>query len=474
MTEKNKNILAVMAAAAIACTLGGCGQEKQESIDRAEFMATLPSVTAFSLEAQSLRAEQTQTDTIEEETVTAVPEDSAVTTAVSFEDEPEDETWKEGLSFPEASDIDDADDNAVPEGEGEGEGGEAASEAETSGETQTESPADTAVTTAAGETARETVPPQTETAVSNASATEETIPVSPAAAVNAVPGTTDTVSAPSQEYDKEFFSSDLFIGDSISTGYSLYGFMDEKNVYAKIGLNPSSVLTKTVPTVYGDIGAADMVGYTLPKRVYIMLGSNGIQWLTTDSMLKSMRSLTEMISLTSPETEIVIVGVPPVTAGYDSTVDNMDVMSAVNEYNSGLSAFAAECGYIYVDPGEILKDSSGYFNSAYAEKDGMHFKSATYKMLLSYLQTRVTEAETAAAAKQAAEEEAARKRTEIEEFAENAGVDDTFKNAVTVMPSEFVTIPEESVAEADLPAEDISGDGGADDSLEPSGEKIED
>ena len=104
----------------------------------------------------------------------------------------------------------------------------------------------------------------------------------------------------------------------------------------------------------------------------------------------------------------------------------------------------------------------------------MHFKSATYKMLLSYLQTRVTEAETAAAAKLAAEEEAARKRTEIEQFAENAGVDDTFKNAVTVMPSEFVTIPEESAPEADLPAEDISGDGGADDSLEPSGEKIED
>lgn len=464
MTEKYKKAFALLTAAAMSCALGGCGEEKPESINRAEFMATLPSVTAFSLEAERIRAEQT--DTLHEETVqeavppeetspseTALQETSDEETVTSVpgetetDGEPEDETWKEGLSFPEIADLD----------------REETAGSETAEETNF-LPTESAVTTQQSAPA-DTAPVQTIAAVSETSGASETIAVSPASAENAALGLSGTVSAPSQEYDEEFFSSDLFIGDSISTGYSLYGFMDEKNVFAKIGLNPSSVMTKSVPTVYGDITVTDMISLLSPKRVYIMLGSNGIQWLSTDSMLRSMRSLTEMISLTSPGTEIVIVGVPPVTAAYDSTVDGLDVMAAVNEYNSGLSEFAAECGFIYVDPGEILKDSTGYFSGSYAENDGMHFKSATYKILLSFIQTKVTQAEQEAAPAAAGGSEA------IAELADKLGVDDTIKNAVTGMPTEFVTLPEETTPDS-TPAEAVAGGKGEPDVWDVSDEKI--
>ncbi|MDE6591704.1 MAG: hypothetical protein K2K57_01390 [Oscillospiraceae bacterium] len=475
MTNKHnigaRRVCAVLLTAALSCTLTGCGEKEPEHPQRpvrtqSTNTFTLPDVDEYRQEADRIReeqAKQTETDVIPEETEAV----GGLSETEPFDEENED--WKEGLSFPSATlaplenEIGESAVNAVTE-----------TVADLSGEeTAVGDMNETALQISAAN------PPQT-ALLANTSAGSETISVSPAAAVNATLGYSGEVSS---EYDKAFFESDLFIGDSISTGYFLYGFMAEKNVFAKIGLNPSSVLTKSVPTVYGEITAADMISYTLPKRVYIMLGSNGIQWLSGESMLRSMKSLTEMINLTSPETEIVIVGVPPVTAAYDATVEGMDIMAAVNDYNSGLAQFAAENSYIFVDPGAILKDSTGYFAGQYAEGDGMHFKSATYKVLLSYIEREVTAAEERAAAMAAAEEEAALAAAGVTESADNADgnvsenenaeddfvesgekvlpddmakvvedVDKTVKNAVTGIPQEFVTLPEALSAKAEKEA----------------------
>lgn len=235
-----------------------------------------------------------------------------------------------------------------------------------------------------GSTASESVTsvPETETAV----VTDCSVPkADPVQAMN----------APSTSYDKEFFTDDLFIGDSISTGYSLYGFFPERNVFAKVGLNPSTVLTKTVSTCFGDIGVADMVAYTIPKRAYIMLGSNGIQWLNPDNMVKSTEKLVNLIHETSAETEVVIISVPPVTPEYASTVSDVNVVDIINRYNAALFKFCDENDLLYVNGFSVLKNSEGYFDYKYAEADGMHFKAAAYKTLLSKIQSDVEEFEAA-------------------------------------------------------------------------------
>ena len=245
-----------------------------------------------------------------------------------------------------------------------------------------------------------------ETTVSAAPAVTETSPQIPAETT--VPATTAahasevvtdcsvpmaevpvTTAAPT-DYDSEFFSEDLFIGDSISTGYSLYGFLNDRNVFAKVGLNPSTVLTKTVSTCFGDIGISDMLTYTTPKRVYIMLGSNGIQWLSVDNMLKSTDTLVTLIKTACPDTEVMIISVPPVTPEYAATVKDIDVMAKINEYNDSLSDYCTEKDMLFVDAASVLKSSTGYFNYSYAESDGMHFKSSAYRTLLSKIQADVT------------------------------------------------------------------------------------
>lgn len=340
-----------------AALLSGCGQP-EETVS-----AELPSVTDYSSAVSSIRSSEIS------ETTSKPAEVSSDSETVS------------------------AGDAASRQTETETSAEESVSETQSEKRSDYIKPSETSVSASVTteKTAEATTAPLQEALHSEASAetielvTECSVP----AASSPAAGTT---------YDSDFFSSDLFIGDSISTGYSLYGFLSDKNVYAKVGLNPSTILTKSVATCYGDIGISTMLSYTMPKRVYIMLGSNGIQWLSVGNMLQSTDTLVDLIKECCPGCDVVIISVPPVTADYDSTVEDVDVMAKINEYNTSLSSYCTANGMLFVDAASILKDETGYFNKTYAESDGMHFKSSAYKTLLSKIQSDVTEFEEANAA----------------------------------------------------------------------------
>lgn len=188
------------------------------------------------------------------------------------------------------------------------------------------------------------------------------------------------------DYDKEFFDDDLFIGDSISTGYSGYGIIDEKNVFAKIGLNPLTALDTEVTTTNGDILLEDELRLTQPKRAYIMLGSNGIDWLACSNMRDAIGDIIDAAAAASPDTQIVCLSIPPVTKEYDEANEELDVMDKINTYNELLEQLCGDKGITYIDITTMLEDNEGYFVYYYAESDGMHFKPTAYKMLLSKIQ----------------------------------------------------------------------------------------
>lgn len=188
------------------------------------------------------------------------------------------------------------------------------------------------------------------------------------------------------DYDEEFFADDLFIGDSISTGYSGYGILNEKNVFAKIGLNPLSALDTEVTTVNGDMILSDAVNLTAPKRAYVMLGSNGIDWLACSNMLDAVSGIVDAIHDASPETQIICLTIPPVTKEYDKANEELDVMDKIHDYNSRLAQLCDDKDIQFIDITTMLEDNEGYFVDYYAETDGMHFKPTAYKMILTKIQ----------------------------------------------------------------------------------------
>lgn len=241
-------------------------------------------------------------------------------------------------------------------------------------------------------------------------------------------------------YDKTYFNNDIFVGDSISTGYPLYKYLDAKNVFAKIGLNPSTALTKRVSTAYGSLTVFEMVHSVQPDHVYIMLGSNGIQWLSNSDMTKNMEVLCENILANSPRTKIAVLSIPPITAGYDLSVSNLNVMYKVNCYNADLKNMCEEKGYKYIDICTPLKDTNGYFADKYAEKDGLHFKGAAYSIVLGkvYYEMALDDAEARKAIREA-ELLKEQEQTETSETVSETTVSETTTEPVTTTESSVTT-----------------------------------
>lgn len=187
----------------------------------------------------------------------------------------------------------------------------------------------------------------------------------------------------SNNYDPAFFQNDLFIGDSISTGLYLYSFLDKNNVFAEVGLNPESAPTKKIDGVTCIEKAQTMN----PKRIYIMLGSNGLAFLEADYMATKMVELIEKLETACPTAKICIISIPPVTKAHDA--EGNETMAKVNAYNSALKSLCSQGGYTYIDICSMLLDDGGYFAEKYAEADGLHFMGNTYKILLSAAQKAV-------------------------------------------------------------------------------------
>ena len=192
------------------------------------------------------------------------------------------------------------------------------------------------------------------------------------------------VAVETDDYSDEFFANDFFIGDSIYTGLVNYGYFDSSQVFAKIGLNPESVLTDIDDTGLTAVGKAEAMQ---PKHIFIMLGSNGIAFMGNTHMAEKMHELVDKLREACPESYIYVVSIPPVTKEHDAA--GQETMVMVNGYNKLLKGMCEEAGVVYLDLFSKLHDSSGYFSADYAEADGMHFLGSAYKHMLAFFQREI-------------------------------------------------------------------------------------
>lgn len=193
----------------------------------------------------------------------------------------------------------------------------------------------------------------------------------------------------------DYFKSCLFIGDSVSLGLSTYQKLESKNVFASIGMNISKIntekLAKDIGIYYVDKTAIEAVNETSPENIYIMLGSNGIAWLSNEYMIGKYSEFIDTLKQAKPSANIYILSIPPVTdkrekfAKNDGPILNTDI----DEYNSALLKMANDKSVYFVDLNTALKNNEGKLDIDMAGADGLHFKSSTYDIMLEYIMTHV-------------------------------------------------------------------------------------
>ncbi len=255
------------------------------------------------------------------------------------------------------------------------------SSAESSGQSSSSSSSESS-----GESSGESTNSDTSSEPTSSSSTESSAS-SKASSSAATPVDNPTVL--STTYSKEFFDKDLFIGDSIFTGLSGYGYIDAERVAAKIGYTPSGAMNKEFDT--RGFSAVEYAKQLQPKRIYIMLGSNTMGAGTDyDVIVSQYRDLVKKLRSECPKSLICVVSIPPVTKDSSAAKTGNITNENILKVNEKLKAMAKECEEEYFDLNTLLSDSNGYFNEDYAEQDGLHFLGKTYKVLLSALEKEMT------------------------------------------------------------------------------------
>lgn len=195
---------------------------------------------------------------------------------------------------------------------------------------------------------------------------------------------------------RSYLDSCVFIGDSLTVGLSSYGILPEKSVVAQIGLNIDKINTATVPALNAgdpDMTVLEAVVSRAPENIYIMLGSNGISWLSNEFMIKEYSAFIDGLKGVLPDANYYILAVPPVAASRENHSSVPIQNSEIDAFNSELLKLANDKEIYFVDVNTALKGNDGKMPDEAVAKDGMHFNKSTYDKMLDYILTHVASEE---------------------------------------------------------------------------------
>ncbi len=183
---------------------------------------------------------------------------------------------------------------------------------------------------------------------------------------------------------EEWFNDAIFIGDSLTVGLSAYKILDENLVFASTGINPQTILTKDCIEKNGvSLTVADAIKDLTPKKIYVMLGSNGVAFLSKDKLIELYGEFIDILKTTHPDSQIYLQSIMPVTASKEKG-DDRYANSKIDEYNEAILDLATEKQVYFVYVAEAVKDENGCLPDS-ASSDGMHFGPSVYNLWLDYL-----------------------------------------------------------------------------------------
>ena len=195
----------------------------------------------------------------------------------------------------------------------------------------------------------------------------------------------------SEAVEETYFDDAIFVGDSLTYGLGAYQVLDAGRVVAHTGINPQTILTSacieqpdgTAVTVLEAVRAA------APHKVYVMLGSNGVAFLSQSSIVEFYGEFLDELREALPDAIFYVQSVLPVTHEKESG-DSRYANSKIDALNEALLELATEKGVYYVNVAEAIKDENGCL-PAEVSTDGMHFGVGTYRKWVEYLLTHTVD-----------------------------------------------------------------------------------
>ena len=194
----------------------------------------------------------------------------------------------------------------------------------------------------------------------------------------------------SAEKPASYFRDAVFVGDAFTEGLLLYNTVEglgEDNLAASTNLNPAR-LSEAGLTTDADGQACTLAERVIslhPKKLYFLLGSNGVAWLDPQGMAAFLQEIDKAL----PDCNIYVQSIFPFTASLcqsNTSYDNADVRA----YNELLYQMAVDNGWHFVHTYAALAGEDGALPESLSG-DGVHIGPDGYQRWIAYLQSHTAE-----------------------------------------------------------------------------------
>lgn len=198
--------------------------------------------------------------------------------------------------------------------------------------------------------------------------------------------------------DASYFNDVAFVGDSVSYKLELYamktGDLGSAQFFTAGSLGANNALwtidnpEAVHPSYRGEVMLIeDCIANSGANKVYIMFGMNDLAIYGIDTTIESYKTLVANILAKSPDVEIIIQSMTPMTDTSNIMGDylNNDV---IREYNVALQTMCEEMGWGFVDVASVMYDDAGNLIREYCsdpDQMGVHFEDAGCEEWIEYL-----------------------------------------------------------------------------------------
>lgn len=210
-----------------------------------------------------------------------------------------------------------------------------------------------------------------------------------------LPGCESVVLPETADAGKEYQDKIIFVGDSITSGFALYGALSDgtktKQVWYGSGAGGCFMLSKQAfaTILYPEDGSKLTIKQAAeksqPEYMVLALGVDDLSFISEKTFKSSYTELINSIRAVSPNTKIMVQSILCVAKSYGKP-ENIN-NNKVSKANHWLQEVARDTGVKYLNTISAIHDEQGYLPESLNSGDGLHVKKAAYTKMLEYIRT---------------------------------------------------------------------------------------
>lgn len=177
--------------------------------------------------------------------------------------------------------------------------------------------------------------------------------------------------AAEQFTQKDFYTNTVFMGDSIVSGISSYGYLT--NVVGNVNATSAKLQSYV-----------DEAMSSNPSKVFIMVGHNDANYGTikAETLAENITEIAAAIHQKNSSTKVYVLSLTPITTAYEKKTSVNVAQSYLDSANSLIESNASASTYTYIDVASAYKDNSGYMSTEYTG-NGINLTTSYYPFLLN-------------------------------------------------------------------------------------------